>query len=206
MQGFLNDKQTYYFMLFTGQNHRSRMTTRLDIDGQVRDTSFYVKDVSLKVKPALENGRPRLALKMALEVDVINIEWDVDVEQEGVDEIIETALARDFQGNALEVIRLTQDWGTDIVGLGQHMRIKYPRWFKRRALAPGVQERPHHLGSQGQGTTGRHPDQAPVLKQPPVNLPIPFYRLLHRLEQGVSAWKNVSGCTEKKWPSGNAGC
>ncbi|NLO87424.1 MAG: Ger(x)C family spore germination protein [Firmicutes bacterium] len=130
MQGFLNDKQTYYFMLFTGQNHRSRMTTRLDIDGQVRDTSFYVKDVSLKVKPALENGRPRLALKMALEVDVINIEWDVDVEQEGVDEIIETALARDFQGNALEVIRLTQDWGTDIVGLGQHMRIKYPRWFK----------------------------------------------------------------------------
>ena len=85
------------------------------------------------MKATVENGRPRIAIEMALDVDIIDIRWDVNViERQDVDAIIGKALARDIQGNSLELIKQTQEWGTDILGLGQHMRVQNPEWFRNK--------------------------------------------------------------------------
>lgn len=130
MQGILTDQETTHFMLLTGQNRRGRATTKLPIDGALRDTSGFIKNVSRHVTTSIVDGKARIAIKLKVSVDIINIDWDTDVTQPGIDEKVEKALARDIQGNALEMLRKTQDWGTDVVGLGQYVRIQNPQWFR----------------------------------------------------------------------------
>lgn len=133
MQEALTDQQTVLFLLLTGQVQRGMFATKLNIEGKHRDISMYIKKASPQVKAVLKDGRPCFAIKLELVVDVIDIRWDVDVTKvKGADETIARALARDIQGNAMKMIRQTQEWGTDIVGLGQYARIANPKWFRTK--------------------------------------------------------------------------
>ena len=133
MKGTLTDQQMILFLYLTESSPQGRLATKLNIAGELRDTSLFVKHVDLSMKATVENGRPRIAIEMALDVDIIDIRWDVNViERQDVDAIIGKALARDIQGNSLELIKQTQEWGTDILGLGQHMRVQNPEWFRNK--------------------------------------------------------------------------
>jgi len=130
MKGVISDHQVVHFMMLTGQNRRGRFTTKLEIDGKHRDTSMYIKDVSTKIKSQVQDGSARIAISMEVDVDIINVRWDVNVVEEEADKKLESILARDIQGNALDMIRQSQAWGSDILGLGQYVRIQNPQWFR----------------------------------------------------------------------------
>ena len=65
-------------------------------------------------------------------MDIIDVDWPTDILEEDREPTIAKALARDLQGNAIKVLQKTQVWGTDIVGLGQYVRINHPKWFKNQ--------------------------------------------------------------------------
>lgn len=130
LRGTLSDSEAQLFMFLTGNSQRARMSTQLNIDGRLRETSMLIKGVSTDIKTAIEAGKPRIAIKMQMDVDIIDIQWDVDALDAEVEKTVETALARDIQGNALDAVHKTQAWGTDIFGFGQHVRIQNHNWFK----------------------------------------------------------------------------
>jgi Ger(x)C family germination protein len=131
MKGVLSDQQAVHFLFLTGQGKKITFATKLNFEGKLRDVSMYIKKASPKIKARVEGGKPVIAIKLEIEVDIIDIVWNVDVtKKEDAGEVIAKALARDIQGNALKMISQTQDWGTDILGLGQHVRVRDPKWFK----------------------------------------------------------------------------
>lgn len=131
MKGVLTDQQAVHFLFLTGQGKKITFATKLNFEGKLRDVSMYIKKASAKIKARVESGKPVIAIKLEMEVDIIDIVWNVDVtKKEDAGEVIAKALARDIQGNALKMISQTQDWGTDILGLGQHVRVRDPKWFK----------------------------------------------------------------------------
>lgn len=132
MKEALTDQQAVLFLLLSGQLQRGQFATKLVIDGKHRDTSMFIKKASPKIKCTIKDGKPALAIKLAVEVDIIDIVWDVNViKKKDADKVIGHALALDIQGNALKMIRQTQKWGTDILGLGQYARIEDPKWFRQ---------------------------------------------------------------------------
>ena len=131
MKGMLTDQQAVLFLFLTGQSNKILFATKLNFEGKLRDASMYIKKASAKIKARLERGKPVIAIKLEMEVDIIGIVWNVDVtKKEDAGEVIAKALARDIQGNALKMISQTQDWGTDILGLGQYVRVREPKWFR----------------------------------------------------------------------------
>lgn len=132
MQGTLNDQEILHFLILSGQIRRGRMTTKLPIEGELRDTSMFINKVKRKISTTIANGRPKISIRLEVDIDIINIKWGVNVVEEEAELVIGQALARDIQGNALDMIKRTQGWGTDILGLGQYVRIQHPNWFKEK--------------------------------------------------------------------------
>lgn len=131
MQGALTDQETVLFLLLSGQNQQGQFSTQLNIAGKHRNTTMLIKKASPTIKAERKEGKTTIEVKLTLVVDVIDIEWGVDVvARDGVAATIASALARDIQGNALNLLRKTQQWGADIIGLGQYARIASPKWFK----------------------------------------------------------------------------
>lgn len=130
MQGVLSDKEMIHYLILTNQSRRGRLATKLVIEGEHRDISFFIKAIDVRIRTSIVDGKARIAISLNVDVDVINVEWDTDVLEQEVEEFIETALSRDIQGNALQIISKTQRWGTDIMGFGQYVRVQNPHWFR----------------------------------------------------------------------------
>jgi len=132
MIGDITDMETIHVMMLTGQTRRGRFATKLNVEGRLRNTSVFIKGVKNQFNTSIVNDSPRIAISMEIDIDVNNVDWDTDILEGEVQSILENALAQDIQGNALEMIRKTQVWGTDILGLGQYVRIQNPKWFRGR--------------------------------------------------------------------------
>jgi len=67
-------------------------------------------------------------------------EVSIDLEERGglqkqVVAELEKLLARDIQGNMRRVLTKTQNFNSDIVGLGQYVRSQQSKWFKDKDWA-----------------------------------------------------------------------
>ncbi len=132
MQGLFTEQEGVLLMLITGQNRRSSFTSQLYFEGDHREISLLVEKATSKIRPSIEGGRARIAIQLFLDVDVIDVEMPLDALEQQVMKKIGSALAIDIQGNMLEMIKKSQDWGTDCFGLGQFVRIQHPQWFRSK--------------------------------------------------------------------------
>jgi len=132
MVGTLTDSETKTFLLLAGLGNRPRFSTHIDYQGQSGcAVSGLVRKTKREVRAGISRGRPVIDVRIRLEVDILNLQAGLDnVLEEKVFRTLEKALARDFQGNMLKVLRKTQDWGADILGLGRFVRAQDPDWYK----------------------------------------------------------------------------
>lgn len=132
LRGLLGDQEAVNYLFLSCGANRARLTTELKIAGKGRQISLFVKDVKKKVESEIVDGKVKIMIKVKTDVDIIDVDWPTDILEEDREPTIAKALARDLQGNAIKVLQKTQDWGTDIVGLGQYVRINHPKWFKNQ--------------------------------------------------------------------------
>jgi|SRR5690554_487167 len=129
--GVLSNQQAVVGMLLSGQHRRTRIFSQLNIGGVRRKTSYFVKNAKSRVDTEIVNNRAKIAIQLDLAVDVVNIDWGVEVLDRNVEEVIETALANEIQGTLKNKIVTIKNWGADSLGLGQYVRIQNHKWFEQ---------------------------------------------------------------------------
>jgi Ger(x)C family germination protein len=133
LKGFLNDAETSMYLLLTKNAMRGRFHTNVDL-GQRRNSpvSAFVQRVSVKTKTAMVNDMPLINVKAEIDINDLYVGLGTNAVPSDQDlRQLETSLARDLQGNMLRIIKKTQQWETDIVGFGQHMRANHYDWFQK---------------------------------------------------------------------------
>lgn len=132
MKGYLSDTETIMYMLLTGNIQRGQLYTQVDVqDEEKKNVTAFIQDSSVKVKSKIIDDRVVLQLQAEIDLDGVSIDLNEGtVLQAGVVRDLEKALARDIQGNMRRVLRKTQNWEADIIGLGQFARSQQAPWFK----------------------------------------------------------------------------
>lgn len=131
MKGIIGDSEIIHYLLLTRQPRRSRFSTKVDVGEQKsRPVSMYVKNVQRRIQTEFEDGRLAIKIFLGIDLDIIDIEADMDTLDEASIQELQTRLARDIQGNALDMLKKTQKWQSDPVGLGRFVRVSHPHWFR----------------------------------------------------------------------------
>ena len=137
MQGYLSDAETLIYMMLTGNIKRGRFYTHLDyMEQKNRVLTAFLQKSSVKVESSIVRGKPVIDIKADITLDGLNVDLVIDTQlKEDFFSGLEQALARDFQGNIRRVLKKSQEWEADIVGLGQHVRVQHPKWFREKDWA-----------------------------------------------------------------------
>ncbi len=132
LKGYLSDTETLMYMLITDNILRGRFSTRVDFGEQEnRILTGFVQSNSTSVKSRIVQDKAVINIKTDIILTGINVDLLLDSHlNEDVFRELEQALARDFQGNMLQVLRISQACEADFVGLGQHVRVQHPEWFR----------------------------------------------------------------------------
>ena len=131
MVGNLTDTEMLIFKFLKDDILRGRYYTHIYYKGENRLVTSNIKNITRKIKSSIVNHKPVIDVKIGMDLDITDIDLPLeDKYEEEVFRGLEQALSRDFQGNMQKVIKKTQEWETDIVGLGQFVRIQNPRWFR----------------------------------------------------------------------------
>lgn len=133
MVGIIPDSEIIHFLFLTRQPRRSRFSTKVDVGSQMqRPVTIYVKNVRKNVQSQIVDDRAEIKVKMEVDLDIIDIEASLDSLDEEIHRELEQKLARDIQGNALAMLRRTQNWQSDPIGLGRCVRVANPQWFRNK--------------------------------------------------------------------------
>ncbi len=132
MKGYLSDTETFIYMLLTDNIQRGRFHTRVDYgDQENRILTGFVQSNVAGVQSRIVQDKAVINIKMDITLTGLNVDLLLDSHlKEEVFRELEQALARDFQGNILKVLKKSQECEADFVGLGQHVRIQHPQWFR----------------------------------------------------------------------------
>ena len=132
MQGSLSDTETIMYMLLTNNLQRGRIYTRIDFAEQKdRRVTVFIQKNTAKVNTEIINDNPVINIKMEINIDGLDADLYLDTHlRDEVFSGLEQALAQDIQGNMQRVLKKTQGWESDIMGLGQHVRVQNPQWFQ----------------------------------------------------------------------------
>lgn len=132
LKGYLSDTETLMYMLLTSNILRGRFHTRIDYREQEnRILTGFVQSNSTGVQSRIVQDKAVINIKTDIILTGINVDLLLDSHlKENVFRELEQALARDIQGNMLQVLRISQACEADFVGLGQHVRVKHPEWFR----------------------------------------------------------------------------
>lgn len=132
MRGSLSDTETLMYMLLTNNLQRGRIYTKIDFAEQKdRLLNAFIQKSTSKVNTKIVNDKPVINIKIQIFINGLDVDLYLDTHLK--DEVysgLEQALARDIQGNMLRVLKKTQGWESDIMGLGQHVRVQNPQWFQ----------------------------------------------------------------------------
>jgi len=132
MRGSLSETEMIMYMLLTNNLQRGRIYSQVDFAEQEnRLITAFVQKSSSKVYTKIVNDKPVVNIKMKISIDGLDADLYLDTHLK--DEVfsgLEQALARDIQGNMQRVLKKTQGWESDIMGLGQHVRVQNPQWFQ----------------------------------------------------------------------------
>ncbi len=134
MKGYLSDTETLIYMLLTDNIQRGRFYTRVDFgDQKNRILTGFVQSNATGVQSRIVQDKAVINIKMDITLTGLNVDLLLDSQlKEDVFRELEQALARDFQGNILKVLKKSQACKADIVGLGQHVRVQHPQWFREK--------------------------------------------------------------------------
>jgi len=132
--GSFSDGETVMYMILTGEIIRGRFFTEVDyVNQKNRLVTSFIKKNGRKISTRIENNKPVIDIKMDIEVDVLNIDMTFDDHlTEEVFSGIQSALAKDLQGNLLKVIKIAQKSGADPFGFGQYVRTQNPKWSRNK--------------------------------------------------------------------------
>ena len=133
MVGTIKDSEIIHYLLLNREPRRSRFSTKVDVEDQKnRPATMYVKNVKRGVKAQIVNDKPEISITLEVHLDIIDVEVNIDTLEEDIFSVLESQLAKDIQRNALAMLSRTQDWKSDIVGLGRFVRVSHPQWFMGR--------------------------------------------------------------------------
>lgn len=132
LKGYLTDSETVMFMLLTGEMVRGRLAVNLTLEGGENvPVTAYVQNSSVKVRAEIVNDKPVIYIKSKINFSEANAVLPGNKPPtENIVRQLETALARDIQGNMAKVINKSQIWGADIFGFGRHVQSQHYRWFR----------------------------------------------------------------------------
>jgi len=136
MAGEFTDAEMLIYKVLKDEILRGRYYTHIDYAEESRLVTSMIKNINRNIKTEIVKGKPVINLEIRIDLNITDI--DLTLESKFEEEIfrgLELALSRDFQGNMLEFLEKTQEWETDVVGLGQFMRIQNPQWFRNRNWA-----------------------------------------------------------------------
>lgn len=131
MAGSISDREIVHFLMLSGQLRRSRFYTQVNWPevGEARLTAL-IKHARRQVQSEIVGDKVRIHIDLEVELDVLDVNANLDAIDDERFGQLEKLLARDIQGNALAMLRKTQAWRADIVGLGRYVRVKHPQWFR----------------------------------------------------------------------------
>ncbi len=134
MRGYLSDTETIMFMLLTGNMKRGRFYTHVNVQEQEnRLVTAFIEKSAVKLDSRIQQGKPVITINVDIILDGINVDLSLEAHMHVKEDLfrdLEQALARDFQGNIRRVLKKSQAWEADIVGLGQHVRVQHAGWFR----------------------------------------------------------------------------
>lgn len=129
--GHLSESETVMYMLVADEMMpRGRFYTEVTFQQQHnRLVTVFIKKLDRSVNTRIVDDTPHIDVKLYIELDILNIEMSFDnhLEKE-IFTGLETALARDIQGNIMKVISKAQAAGTDPFGFGQFVRAQNLAW------------------------------------------------------------------------------
>lgn len=137
MAGQLTDTEIIIYIMLRDEIFRGRFYSHINFAEQKqRLVQGKIKKVDRKVITRIVNDKPVIDIKIMVEADLLDVDLVLESQlEEEVFRGLERALARDFQGNMMRLLRKTQEWETDIVGLGQFVRVHNHKWFRERNWA-----------------------------------------------------------------------
>ena len=137
MKASLSDTETFFYMLLTDNIQRGRFHTRVNYgDQENRTLTAFLQSNATGVQSRIVQDKAVINIKMDITLTSLNVDLLLDSHlKEEVFRELEEALAHDFQGNILKVLKKSQVCEADIIGLGQHVRIQHPQWFRGKDWA-----------------------------------------------------------------------
>ncbi len=136
MAGKLTDAEMLIYKVLKDEIFQGRYFTHIHYTEQKRLVTSFIKNVNRNIETEIVNGKPVINFKVRIDLDITDIDLSLESKfEEKIFQDLELALSRDFQGNMLEFFEKTQEWETDVVGLGQFVRIQNPQWFRNRNWA-----------------------------------------------------------------------
>lgn len=132
MKGYLSDTETIMYMLLTGNIQRGQLYTQVDMQDEEKiNITAFIQNGSAKIESKIMNGRVAFQIKAEIDLDGVSIDLkEGTILQASIVRDLEKALARDLQGNMRRLLKKSQNWEADIVGLGQYARSQQAQWFK----------------------------------------------------------------------------
>jgi len=132
MKGYLSDTETIMYMLLTGNIQRGQLYTQVDVQAEKKkNVTAFIQKRAVRIESKIIDDRVAFLIKAEIDLDGVSIDLEEgSVLQSAIIRDLERALARDIQGNIRRVLRKTQNWEADIVGMGQYARSQQAQWFK----------------------------------------------------------------------------
>jgi hypothetical protein len=95
----------------------------------------------VEMKSSILRGKSVIDIKADITLDGLNVDLVIDTQlKEEFFSGLEQSLASDLQGNIRRVLKKSQEWEADIVGLGQHVRVQHSKWFREKDWASEYRE------------------------------------------------------------------
>lgn len=79
-----------------------------------------------RIQAEISGGRPRLSAVISLEAELLGVQSGVDYSEPELQGLLEGAIARQIKENIEKLITKTQDWETDVIGLGRYLVPLFP--------------------------------------------------------------------------------
>lgn len=135
MTGTLTDEDIINFNLLTGEAPRRRFISEVEVNNKNRKVSGLFEKSKIKIKSEIKDNKASINIRMDMIIDGLDIEWDANVLDSKVVDKLTQSLARDFQGNILDMLKKSQKIKADFSGLGRYVRVQNPKWFEGKDWA-----------------------------------------------------------------------
>ncbi|MBA2132682.1 Ger(x)C family spore germination protein [Capillibacterium thermochitinicola] len=132
--GTIDTQQTAFLLAMMGQFKKTELffapVAPQQAESIKKGLSLTNVQSRRKIRVTIENDRPVVDLALAFTASLVEYRRD-GLDQPPAQEQIEEGLARQIKKACLEIIRYTQEIGSDPIGIGDLVRAKYPDYWQQ---------------------------------------------------------------------------